>query len=323
MDILVLGGTKFVGRHIVLAFLAAGHRVTVLTRGQSADHLPAEVERLRGDRSQGPGGLEALAARTWAACVDVSGYTPRQVRASAEALRGRVGRYLFISTASVYATPAVHPVREDAPLFPPAAEDITDVTNETYGPLKVTCERIVQEVYGDRATIFRPQIVAGPYDHTARYPYWPDRASRGGETLLPGTGHDHVQVIDARDLARFAVKAVEAGVGGVFNLAGLRLTWAEFARVLGISQPVWLDEAALETQGLGFQELPLYIPDSSEYGGLMDISAERAEAAGLTLTDPAVTAQDTREWSQHAHLSYVLTPEREAEVLAGRRENPA
>ncbi|WP_221090079.1 NAD-dependent epimerase/dehydratase family protein [Deinococcus aquaedulcis] len=320
MDILVLGGTKFVGRHIVLALLAAGHRVTVLTRGQSPDELPAEVERLHGDRNASEAGLAALAGRTWAACVDVSGYTPGQVRASAEGLRAQVERYVFISTASVYAEPDRHPVREDDPLLPPAAEDVTEITGETYGPLKVTCEQIVQATYGERATILRPQIVAGPYDHTARYPYWPDRASRGGETLLPGDGTDHVQVIDGRDLARFTVQVIEQGIGGVFNLAGPRLTWAEFARVLGITQPVWLGQDALDRAELGFRELPLYIPETAPQAGLMDLSAQRALAAGLTLTPPEVTAQDTRAWSAGAHLEYALSPEREAEVLREHRE---
>ncbi|PTA67518.1 NAD-dependent epimerase/dehydratase family protein [Deinococcus arcticus] len=320
MDILVLGGTKFVGRHIVLALLAAGHRVSVLTRGQSRDELPAEVERLQGDRNAGAAGLSALAGRSWAACVDVSGYTPGQVRASAEALQTQVGRYVFISTASVYAEPDRHPVREDDPLLPPAAEAVTEITGETYGPLKVTCEQLVQAAYGERATLLRPQIVAGPYDHTARYPYWPDRASRGGETLLPGDGTDHVQVIDARDLARFTVRVIEQGIGGVFNLAGPRLSWAEFARVLGIAQPVWIGQDALEHWHLGFAELPLFIPEHAPQGGLMDISAERAIAAGLTLTPPEGTACDTRAWSQSAALTYALTPEREAEVLRENRE---
>ncbi|MBB5378419.1 2'-hydroxyisoflavone reductase [Deinococcus metalli] len=315
MNILILGGTQFVGRHIVEAFLAAGHTVSILTRGRSKDDLPDRVERLRGDRAEADG-LDALRGRAWDACVDVSGYVPRAVRASAELLRDHVGRYVFISTASVYAHPERHPVREDDPLLPPAAEDVTQVTGETYGPLKVTCEQIVEATYGERATILRPQIVAGPHDHTARYPYWVDRAARGGAVLAPGDGSDHVQVIDARDLARFTVRVVENGIGGVFNLAGPRLSWAAFMDVLGVSRPVWITSADLKAHELGFAELPLYIPEHDAQGGLMDISNDRAVAAGLTLTDPAVTARDTRAWSQDAALSSALSPEREAEVLA-------
>ena len=184
------------------------------------------------------------------------------------------------------------------------------------GPLKVTCEQIVQGLYGPDATILRPQIVAGPFDHTARYPYWVDRASRGGETLLPGNGADHVQVIDARDLARFTVQVVEGNVGGVFNLAGPRLNWAQFAEVLGIQEPVWVNAAQLEALGLGFRELPLFIPEDGAQAGLMDISADRARQAGLTLTAPEVTARDTRAWSEQAGLAYALTPQREAGAIA-------
>ncbi|AIZ46309.1 NAD-dependent epimerase [Deinococcus radiopugnans] len=316
MNILILGGTQFVGRHIVEAFVDSGHAVTVLTRGKSKDELPEAVERLQGDRNEGKAGLRALTGREWDACVDVSGYTPRQVRASAEELRGHVGRYVFVSTVSVYAEPERHPVREDDPLSPPAAEDVTEVSGQTYGPLKVTCENIVRELYGDHCTVLRPQIVAGPFDHTARYPYWVDRAARGGQVLAPGDGSDFLQVIDARDLARFTVKVVEDGIDGVFNLAGPRISWADFMTLLGVSEPVWVDAKTLETNGLGFKELPVYIPAGGEQGGLMDVDNTRAVTAGLTLSDPAVTAQETREWSKNADLEYALTPEREREILA-------
>src|SRR3954452_19102202 len=158
MDILVLGGTRFVGRHIVEALLDGGHRVSVLTRGSSPDELPASVERLRGDRNEGAGGLAALSGRTWDACVDVSGYTPAQVRPSAESLHDRISRYLFISTVSVYVDSGDTPVLETHPLLPEAAEDVTEITGETYGPLKVACQRIIRGLYGDRCTILRPQI---------------------------------------------------------------------------------------------------------------------------------------------------------------------
>ncbi len=315
MNILILGGTQFVGRHIVEAFVDSGHAVTVLTRGKSKDELPEMVERLNGDRDDGPAGLAALTGREWDACVDVSGYTPRQVRASAEGLQGRVGRYVFISTVSVYAEPGRHPVREDDPLSTPTAEDVTEVSGATYGPLKVSCENIVHEVYGEHSTVLRPQIVAGPFDHTARYPYWVDRAARGGTVLAPGDGSDFLQVIDARDLARFTVRVVEHGIDGIFNLAGPRLGWADFMDLLGVSDPVWVDAQVQKASGLGSRELPVYVPAGGEQGGLMDVDPARALAAGLTLTDPLVTAQDTRAWSRDAGLQYALTPEREAEVL--------
>ena len=317
MKILILGGTQFVGRHIAQACLAAGHTVSILTRGQSPDPLPASVERLRGDRDAPDAGLGALGARSWDACIDVCGYTPRQVRPSAEGLRGRVGRYVFISAVSVYGDPTDRPVYETHPLLPPAAEDVTEIDGDTYGPLKVACERIVHEVYGQRGACLRPQIVAGPHDPSGRYAYWIDRVARGGELLAPGDGSDHVQVIDARDLARFTVTVVENKLSGAFNLVGPRLTWAEFLEILGATQPVWVRAEVLQAANLDpIQELPLYRPERGPRSGLMDVSSERAQAAGLILTDPAVTARDTRAWCLGIELPGALTPEREAELIA-------
>lgn len=320
LEVLLLGGTQFVGRHIVEALLRAGHQVSVLTRGRTPDELPDEVERLRGDRDEGAAGLNALLGRTWDACVDVSGYTPRQVRASAEALQGHVRRYVFVSTVSVYAEQGRHPIREDDPLLPEAAEDVTEVTGETYGPLKVTCERIVRDVYGERATILRPQIVAGPFDPTGRYTYWVDRVAAGGRFLAPGDGSDFVQVIDARDLALFVVTVLQRDLPGVFNLAGPRLSWPEFVEAArqatgGEAEPVWVGRAALEAQQVGPRDLPIWLPADSAQGGLMDVSSDRAQAAGLSLTDPQQTARDTRRWSAHTPQKAFLTPEREGEVL--------
>ncbi|RJF72283.1 NAD-dependent epimerase/dehydratase family protein [Deinococcus cavernae] len=314
MQILVLGGARLVGRHIVEALVAGGHEVTMLSRGQTQADLPAAVERLLGDRNDGVAGLSALAGRSWDACVDVSGYTPRQVRASAEFLKGRVGRYVFISTVSVYAEQNRHPILETDPLLPPAAEDVTEVTGETYGPLKVTCEAIVQEVYEDACTILRPQLVTGPHDYTPRYPYWPDRVARGG-TILAAGKDDFIQVIDARDIGQFVVKVIQDDIGGLFNLSGPRLTWEEFLTLLDAVDVFWTTPEHLEQVGVNFYELPVYLPANSEQGGIMEVSNERARAAGLTLTAPLKTAQDTREWSKTTDLTYSLTPEREAEIL--------
>lgn len=217
MDILILGGTRFVGRHIVEAFVQAGHRVTILTRGKSHAELPGGVEHLRGDRNGGAAGLSALGTRSWDACVDVSGYTPAQVRASTELLKDCVRQYVFVSTVSVYAEPSRHPARETDPLLPPFEGESAEITGETYGPMKVACEHTVQQTFGEASTVLRPQLVAGPFDHSARYPYWVDRAARGATVLAAGQDTDHVQVIDARDLARFAVRVVERRIGGVFK----------------------------------------------------------------------------------------------------------
>lgn len=319
MDVLVLGGTRFIGRHIVEALLAAGHRVSVLTRGRSPDVLEASVERLHGDRSEGAAGLSALAGREWDACIDVSGYTPLQVRASAEALDGHVRRYVFISTVSVYARSAHRPVVETDSLLPEANEVIVEVTNENYGPLKVTCERIVRETFGERATILRPQIVAGPYDPTARHTYWVQRTLQGGEIAAPGTGDDHVQVVDARDIARFVCGVVERDVPGAFNLAGPRMTWASFMQQLGVVAPVWIPSDVIRAQNVSFLECPLYVEDGSEFGSIMHVDASRALAAGLEQSSPERTIRDTREWLKTSPFKPALTPERERDLIAAVR----
>jgi 2'-hydroxyisoflavone reductase len=320
MQLLILGGTQFVGRHIVEAFLAASHTVSILTRGVTVDELPATVERLRGDRDAGSAGLHTLEGRSWDACVDVSGYMPRQVRPSAEHLRSQAKRYLFISAVRVYGDPDRRPVRETHPLVPPAAEDVTEINNDTYGPLKVACEHIVQDIYGHRGTLLRPQVVVGPHDPSGRYTYWVNRAVEGGEMLAPGDGSDHIQVIDARDLARFVVMVVENDLGGVFNLVGPRITWAEFMHVLGANHVVWVNTEILRTAGLSEGGLPLFRPEHGAWSSLMDVNNERARAAGLTLTEPAITIKDTRAWSLGRDLPCALTAEREAELILNSRQ---
>ncbi len=321
MNLLVLGGTRFIGRHIVETFLDAGHHVSVFVRGKSPDELPAAVERLRGDRNDGVAGLDALTDRTWDACVDVSGYTPRQVRPSAELLEGRVGRYVFVSTVSVYEDTADVPIRETHALLPEAAEDVTEVTGDTYGPLKVTCERIVQDTYGDRCTILRPQIVAGPHDPTGRHTYWVQRAMQGGDMLAPGDGNDFVQVVDARDIARFTRTIVDSAASGIFNMAGPRLTWAAFMTELGATQLVWVAADLIAAAGLTFTELPLFIPNGAARSSVMNVSADRAIDAGFTLTDPGVTIADTRDWLRIHPTTPALTPERERELIAQARRS--
>lgn len=315
MNILVLGGTQFVGRHIVEALLVRGHRVSILTRGRTADELPIDVERLRGDRDAGANGLNSLRGRNWDACVDVSGYTPRQVRPSAELLSNRVNRYVFISAVSVYGDPRERPVRETQSRLTPAGEDVAEITSETYGPLKVACEDIVQQTYGERCTVLRPQIIAGQHDPYDRFSYWVRRAGQGGEMLAPGDGSDHLQVIDARDVGRFAATVIENDLSGSFNLAGPRLTWAEFMDVLQARNIVWVPGKIIQAAGVTEFELPLYRPEHGPRSSLMHVSNENAIVAGLELTDLAATVMDTLSWLAGCEMTPALSPEREAELI--------
>lgn len=337
MNILILGGTQFIGYHIVHALLAAGHAVTIFTRGKRADTLPASVQRLQGDRDAGREGLAALRGHTWDICFDVSGYTPRQVRTSAEMLGASVKRYVFISTGAVYAEPAsaaALPLTEASPTLREAPEDVTEINGETYGPLKVTCERIVREVFGLRGTILRPQIVVGPHDPYARYVGWLLRAKQtfagSPPMLMPGDGDDAVQVIDVRDIARFAgrLAAVEGAsppgtqrLAGAFNMAGERLTWRTFAKHIGARETLWVPAGTLQSEGLTSNELQLYRQRGGYRSAGMNISNARATSLGLTLTATPTTISDTLRWAETLppdakQRVAIINAERERQVIA-------
>lgn len=318
MRILLLGGTGFLGTHMARAFMAAGHQVSVLARGQTAAQLPVGMDMLTGDRDL-PASLHALEGGAWDACVDLSGYLPRQVQATGERLLGQVQRYVFVSAVAVYGDPP-GPVTEASftprltPAEQAAVQTVDALDNRTYGPSKVACEDLLRALYGERLTVLRPQVVTGPGDPTARYTPWLARAAQGGPLLVPGDGTDHLQVIDVRDVARFTHRVLEADLGGVFNLAGPRLTWAQFMRVIGVEHPVWVSLDVLAAHDVPLARFPLYRPAGGVRSGLMHVSSAQAQAAGLTLTPPEVTAQDTCAALDPAQLA-ALGHGPEAEVL--------
>lgn len=316
MKVLVLGGTWFVGRHIVDALCRAGHAVTVFNRGRSPLALPAQVERLRGDRDLGAAGLDALRGRAWDACVDCSGYTATHVRPSAELLRDAVSHYVYLSAVSVYGDPPHGPVTEAQPCVTPAGEDVVDVDRVTYGPLKVTCERIVEQVFGPRCALLRPQIVAGPFDPVDRLSYWVRRAGEAGPMLAPGDGSDHVQFVDALDCARFVRLVCEHELAGAFNVAGPRIAWREFIGLLGARSVAWVPATAIAAAGLTEFELPLYRPEGGRRAGLMHVASDRARHAGLTASDLRDTIERVRRWLPQCTLPPALSREREAALIA-------
>lgn len=319
MKLLVLGGTVFLGRHVVAEALAAGHDVTTFTRGRTNPDLFPDAEQLHGDRD---GDLAALRGRTWDGVVDTSGYVPRIVRQSGELLLDAVGRYVFVSSISAYADLG-RPYDERAPtgeLDDPSSEDI----GLHYGPLKAACERVLDELYGERTTPVRSGLIAGPYDPTDRFTYWPVRIAEGGDVLAPGTPDHPVQFIDARDLSRWLIELAAEGPAGPINATGpaTPLTMGELldrmiAAIGSDCRLRWIDSEALASEGVEpWTELPLWLP-GPEYAGLPQANIARALAAGLNLRPVEQTAVDTLEWARTAgEQRETLRREREEELLA-------
>ncbi len=326
MKLLILGGTQFLGRHLVEAALARGHEVTLFHRGKTNPDLFPGVERLRGDRD---GGLDVLKGRRWQAAIDTCGYVPRVVRASAELLAGAVDHYTFISTISVYADASKPNQDESARLATLADETVEEVTGETYGALKVLCERAAEAAMPGRVLTVRPGLIVGPHDPTDRFIYWPARVARGGEALAPGKPGAPVQVIDARDLAAWNLRMIEAGKIGVYNATGpaYRLTMQatlETCKAAAGSDATftWVDEAFLLEHEVGpWMELPLWLPEGDS--GLMATDCRRAIADGLTFRPLVETARDTLAWHTTRPTDHEwragLKPEKEAAILKAWR----
>jgi len=324
MKLLILGGTVFVGRHLVEAALAHNHDVTLFNRGQHNAGLFPDMETLHGDRD---GGLDPLKGRRWDAVVDTCGYVPRVVRASADLLSGAVDHYTFISSISVYRDVSRPGVDESGAVG--TLEDTTteEVTGDTYGPLKALCEQAVEEAMPGRTLVVRPGLIVGPHDPTDRFTYWPHRVARGGDTLAPGRPDQPVQFIDARDLAAWTLRMVEARHTGIYNATGPAdpLTMGGLLDVCnrelgGTARFVWVDEPFLLREEVGpWIELPLWIPDEMDMRGQSAIDCRKAIAAGLTLRPLAETVRDTLAWDATRPADTAraagLRPEREAELL--------
>src|SRR5579863_2076845 len=219
MKLLILGGTVFLGRSIVEAALSRGHEVTLFNRGLHNPDLFPEVEKIRGNRNEDISLLQE-GDRHWDATIDTSGYVPRAVQASAEALVGRVHHYTFISSISVFADFSKDGIDEQSPVGTLEDETVEEVTNESYGPLKALCEQAAERAMPGRVLVVRPGLIVGPNDVTDRFTYFPYRVAQGGEMLAPGEPEQQTQFIDVRDLAEWIVRMVEAGKTGTYNATG-------------------------------------------------------------------------------------------------------
>jgi 2'-hydroxyisoflavone reductase len=316
--LLVLGGTVFLGRVVVETALAAGHEVTIFTRGRTSPELFPEAERLRGDREAGE--LSALERGEWDAVVDTSGYVPRVARRSAELLAGRVGWYVFVSSISVYRQGMPPGFDETWPVVELDDPSVEEVRGDTYGGLKVLCERAVEAAFPGRCTQVRAAVIVGPYDPTGRFTYWAHRLARGGEVLLPGPPSRPVQFVDVRDTAEWMLRAAETGTSGAFTVAHPPVAFGELvdaARPLAERplEPVWADDGFLVEQGVRpWMELPLWIPRDSEAAHMVEADVARAAEAGLRfrpLEDSLRGALEQGELTPEAGLE----PDRERRLL--------
>jgi 2'-hydroxyisoflavone reductase len=318
VKLLILGGTKFLGRAATDAATARGHEVTLFNRGQTNPELFPESEKLIGDREHD---LSALEGRTWDAVIDPSGYVPHLVQASAEALADSVGHYLFISSISVYEDFS-GPVDERSPLEEvsddkPVDRLLEDYSN--YGALKVLCERAVAKAMPDSHALVRPGLIVGPHDPTGRFTYWPHRIANGGDVLVPGPPEQTVQFIDVRDLASWLIELSEGKAGGSFNAINEGVSWqtlAETCRDVAGSDAdlTYVDGDYLAEQGVGeWMELPLWLHDQ-EAVGMHRTDVSRAIGAGLTFRPLEDTVRGTLDEAEKTDAAG-MAPEREAELL--------
>ena len=332
MKLLILGGTRFLGRHSAEQALERGHELTLMHRGRSAGHLFPQAQHLIADRN---GDLALLRQGEWDAVIDTSAYLPRQVLRVGEALVGRVGHYQLVSSISVYADTGQAGTSEDAALKTLADPDVEAVSGETYGGLKALCERAAQAAFGSACLINRPGLLVGPHDPTGRFDWWVQRVQRGGTMLAPGDPRAPVQLIDARDAAAWMLLQSEHGTAGVFNLTGPNQP-LDFGRllqtVIDTLQPSarlqWVDEAFLLAQGVApWSDLPLWLPRAQS--GMLAVNLDRARATGLLCRPLTQTLRDTAGGLAAAGESAPssadgpprpavgLTVQREAALLAG------
>jgi 2'-hydroxyisoflavone reductase len=323
MQLLIIGGTRFLGRAIVDAALAAGHTLTLFNRGQSNPDLYPGLEHITGDRD---GGLAALDGRSWDAVIDTCGYVPRLVEASARYLALAVDHYTFISTISVYADPSEMGINEASDLGQMADPQTEEITGETYGPLKVLCEQAATNAMGGRALLVRSGLIVGPHDPTDRFSYWPHRVAQGGEVLAPGEPDAPVQFIDVRDIAAWVVMATAQRLTGPYNVTGpdqpltmVGLLAACRAETGSDADLTWVDETFLLRHEIEpFVEMPFWLPADS--AGILAVDTSKAQAAGLHCRPLPETIAATLAWLRTRPDDHVwragISAEREAALLA-------
>ncbi|MCX4810556.1 NAD-dependent epimerase/dehydratase family protein [Streptomyces sp. NBC_01239] len=300
MRLLVLGGTEFVGRAVVEAALGRGWEVTVLNRGRHEP--PAGVRALRGDRTA-PGGLTALDSGEWDAVIDTWSAAPRAVDDAARLLADRVGRYVYVSSCSVYAWAPPSGYGEDAPVVGGAAPDAdkTDYARDKRGG-----ELAALGAFGAERSVFaRAGLILGPYENIGRLPWWLGRVARGGPVLAPGPRELALQYVDVRDLAEWLLGAVERELSGAYNVispqghATMGSLLDACVRVTGGAASLrWTSAEVVLGAGIEpWTQLPVWVPaGSDEYDALHSADVSSAVGAGLRCRAVEDTVRDTWEW---------------------------
>ncbi|MDQ3686078.1 MAG: NAD-dependent epimerase/dehydratase family protein [Acidobacteriota bacterium] len=335
MKILIIGGTIFLGRHLIEAALARRYQVTIFNRGQHNPDLYPEIEKLRGDRSDD---LTALRGRRWDVVIDTCGYVPGVVGKSVELLADAVEHYTFISSCSVYANFDLAGTDENAPVKTITSEQLREaekietgeratafIYGEMYGALKALCERAAEEAMPGRVLNVRAGLIVGAHDYSDRFTYWVRRVAEGGEVLAPGRPERRVRVIDVRDVAEWILRMVETRQTGVYNATGAEddLTMArllnECRTVSGsVAGFIWASEKFLLEQKVeAWSKMPLWLPE--EFNGIFAVKNDKAIAAGLTFRPLSETISDTLMWDAarptNAERRAGLKQEREQQLL--------
>ena len=318
MDLLVIGGTVFVGRSVVDAALARGHNVTVFHRGEHGERAHPQVEHLHGDRRTD---LSVLDGRRWDAVVDTCGFDAATVGSSARYLSPAVGHYGFVSSVSVYKDWPAVAVDESGSVKESHDEE------DQYGAGKVAAERAAEAAMPGRVLVTRPGLIAGPFENIGRLPYWLRRVALGGEVLAPGDPDEPRQWIDARDLAEFHVRCAEERCVGVYNTVGppgqftMRELLETCREVTGSDATfTWVAGKTLTAAGYApWTELPVWLWDEAEdVSQTWNVDVSKARGAGLTARPLRDTVADTWAWVQEGadlggYRSQYAVPDYDAE----------
>ncbi len=351
MNILIIGGTKFLGRALVETALAQGHGVTLFNRGQSDAGAFPNVEEIHGDRHADLHLLDSQnGGRTWDAAIDTCGYTSAAVRASAQALADKVEHYTFISSMSVYADQSTPDANETAAVAKLDEGQPEGEGYETYGPSKALAEQAAEAAMPGRVLNVRAGLLVGPYDYVERFPYWVRRIGEGrtlpfeqaaSHVLVPDVRGQSVQVVDVRDVSAWILQMAESHSAGTFNVTGPErpMTFEEMVQSIRAATGsdanfVWADEAWLIEQEIKpFQDLPIWLPSGGTHDGFLARNIDRALAAGLTFRPLADTVRDVLAWDRARRkrgeatsfplevmgAPLGLSPEREAALIAAWR----